>query len=64
LSLHIVGCLSHDQVAVGWKRVGTMFPYIFWCGKAFPYLFTLVTVLEDVRSKRLHWNMAVISQMC
>jgi len=39
---------------VGWKRVGTMFPYIIWCGNAFPYLFSLVTVLEDVESKRLH----------
>jgi len=29
-------------------------PYIFWCGKAFPYLFAPVTVPEDVRFKRLH----------
>jgi len=44
--------------------VGTTLPHIFWCGKAFPYLFALATVLEDVRSKRLHQNMAAISQMC
>jgi len=43
--------LSHDQGVVGWERVGTTLPYIFWCGKAFPFLFTLVTVLEDERSK-------------
>jgi len=51
LSLHIVSYLSHDQDCSG---VGTTFPYIFWCGKAFPYIFSLVTVLEDVRSERLH----------
>jgi len=41
-----------------------MFPYIFWCRKAFVCLFSLVTVLEDVRSKRLHQNMAAMSQVC
>jgi len=31
-----------------------MFPYILWCRKTFPYVFAVVTVREDVRSKRLH----------
>jgi len=31
-----------------WERRSHTF---FWCGKAFPYFFALVTVLEDVRSK-------------
>jgi len=40
--------------AAGWERVGT----------ALPHLFALVTLLEDVGSKQLHWNMAAIKQMC
>jgi len=33
-------------------------------GKAFPHPFALVTLLEDVGSKRLQKNMAAVSQMC
>jgi len=40
-----------DSAHLWWERRSHTF---FWCGKAFPYLFALVTVLEDVRSKRSH----------
>jgi len=39
------------KVVVGWERCSHTF---VWYGKAFLYLFALVTVLEVVRSKRLH----------
>jgi len=35
-----------------------------WVGNAFSHLSALVTLLKDIGSKRLHWNMAAISQMC
>jgi len=47
---------------VGTRGNGVPIPF-FCCGNAFPHLFVLVTLLEDVGSKRLHWNMAAISQM-
>jgi len=37
---------------VGTRGNGVPIPFL--CGNAFPYLFALVAVLEDVGSKRLH----------
>jgi len=47
LSLHIV-LFFMIWVVEGWEQCSHT---VFWCRKTFPYIFAIVTVLEDVRSK-------------
>jgi len=42
---------SKPRGVVGWERRSHI---CFKCGNAFPHLFALITLLEDMGSKRLH----------